>query len=178
MKRKGYGPEMTTMRRWSMIVVTAVWVGGCGTPDASVVDAGPNSGATILVDAPVLLDPAAPACSKPHTVCMTIRMPDSIPGPPTHIAIGYFTAVPVSSSPNVYGVLPSPPLVAGQEFRLQAQDGGITGDFYPVVALFMPGGGDLIPVDKLDYIAAVTQPYHFAGAPLNVEELLKLTNGL
>lgn len=168
---------MGTVLRWSMILVTAVWVGGCGTPDASVVDAGASSGVTSMIDAPVLLDPAAPACTEPHTVCMTLKMPDSIPGPPTHIGVGYFTSVPVRSPPKAYGTLTSPPLVAGQEFRLKAQDGGVTGDLYPVVSLFMPGGGDVIPVDKLDYLAAVTQPYHFTGATLNVEELMKLTNG-
>ena len=170
---------MRTMRRWSTIVVTAVWVGGgCGTPDASVVDAGASSGGTITLDAPVLLAPAAPACSEPRTVCMTLRMPDSIPGPPTRLSIGFATAVPVRGPPRAYGALPSPPLEAGQEFRLQIEYGGIAGDFYPVVLLFMPGGGDVIPVDKLDYLAATTQTYHFAGAPLNIEELMKLTNGL
>ena len=180
MKRKDGKPKMRTMRlRASMIVVTTLWVvGGCGTPDASVVDAGASSGGTVVLDAPVLLAPAAPACSEPNTVCMTLRMPDTIPGPPTRLTIGFSTAVPVRGPPSAYGTLPSPPLEAGQEFRLQTQSGGIVGDFYPVVLLFMPGGGDIIPVDNLDYHAATTQTYHFAGAPLNIEELMKLANGL
>ena len=130
------------------------------------------------MDAPVLLDAAAPACSEPHTVCMTVKMPDTIPGradpPRGRILQGRARGDPAEAR----GVLQSPPLVAGQQFRLKAQDGGLTGDFYPVVLVYMPGGGDIIAVDNLDYTAEATQTYHFDGTPLNVPEVLHLIYGI
>jgi len=169
---------MKSLSCWSVAVVAGLWFGGCGTPDATPVDAGPNFGSTIVMDAPVILDATAPACSEPHTVCMTVKMPDTIPGAPTHIAVGYYKAVPVKTPAEARGVLQSPPLVAGQQFRLKAADGGLTGDLYPVVLVYMPGGGDIIAVDNLDYTAEATQTYHFSGDPLNVSELMKLIYGL
>jgi hypothetical protein len=164
--------------RRSVVVLAGLSIVGCGTPDATPVDSGPNFGSTIVMDAPVLLDAAAPACSEPHTVCMTVKMPDTIPGAPTHLAVGYYKVVPVGTPAEARGVLQSPPLVAGQQFRLKAQDGGLTGDFYPVVLVYMPGGGDIIAVDNLDYTAEATQTYHFNGDPLNVPELMKLIYGI
>ena len=174
---------MKSNLRWSLVVVSGVlvsglFVAGCGTPDATVVDSGPNFGSTIPMDPPILLDATAPACSDPHTVCLTVKMPDTIPGPPTHLAVGYYKAVPVKTPAEARGVLQSPPLVAGQQFRLKVGDGTLTGDFYPVVLVYMPGGGDIIAVDNLDYTAEATQTYHFDGTPLNVPEVLHLIYGI
>jgi hypothetical protein len=169
---------MKSMLRWSLVVVSGLWVAGCGTPDATPVDSGPNFGSTIPMDAPVLLDANAPACSDPHSVCLTVKMPDTIPGPPTHLAVGYYKVVPVGTPAEARGVLQSPPLVAGQQFRLKVQDGTLTGDFYPVVLVYMPGGGDIIAVDNLDYTAEASQTYHFTGDPLNVPELMHLVYGI
>jgi hypothetical protein len=161
-----------------MAMVVGVWGVGCGTPDANVADGGPNFGSTIVMNAPVLLAADAAPCGEAHTVCLTVKMPDSIPGPPTHLAVGYYKAVPVKTPAEARGVLQSPALVAGQQFRLKVQDGGLTGDYYPVVLVYMPGGGDIIAVDNLDYTAEATQTYHFSGDALNVAELLHLVYGI
>jgi hypothetical protein len=169
---------MKSTIRWSLVVFAGLVTAGCGTPDATVVDSGPNFGSTILMDAPVLLDANAPACTEPHTVCLTVKMPDTIPGPPTHLAVGYYKAVPVKTPAEARGVLQSPALVAGQQFRLKVQDGGLTGDLYPVVLVYMPGGGDIIAVDNLDYTAEAMRTYTFNGDPLNVPELMQLIYGI
>jgi hypothetical protein len=169
---------MKSTLRWSLILVSGLLVAGCGTPDAAVVDSGPNFGSTIVMDAPILLDANAPACTDPHTVCLTVKMPDTIPGPPTHLAVGYYKVVPVGTPAEARGVLQSPPLVAGQQFRLKVQDGTLTGDFYPVVLVYMPGGGDIIAVDNLDYTAEASMTYHLNGDPLNVPELMHLVYGI
>lgn len=170
---------MSVMQKsaWLFLAVAAGAV-GCGTPDATSSDAGPDFSSTIKMDAPVLMAMDAPACTDPHTVCMTVQMPDSIPGPPTHLAVGYYQMVPVKTPAVARGVLQSPPLVAGQQFKLQAQDGGITGAYYPVVLVYMPGGGDIIAVDNLDYTAEATQTYQFNGSALNVPEVLNLIYGI
>ena len=169
---------MKLTMRWSLVVVAGLVTAGCGTPDAAVVDSGPNFGTTIVMDAPVLLDATAPACSDPHTVCLTVKMPDTIPGAPTHLAVGYYKVVPVGTPAEARGVLQAPPLVAGQQFRLKVQDGGLTGDYYPVVLVYMPGGGDIIAVDNLDYTAEASKTYHFTGDVMNVPELMHLVYGI
>jgi hypothetical protein len=169
--------SVMTRSAWLFLAMAAS-VAGCGTPDATSSDAGPDFGSTIVMDPPVLLAMDAPACADPHTVCMTVKMPDTIPGPPTHLAVGYYKMVPVKTPAVARGVLQSPPLVAGQQFRLKAADGNITGSYYPVVLVYMPGGGDIIAVDNLDYTAEATQTYQFNGSPLNVPELLTLIYGI
>ncbi len=169
--------RVTTKSVWLFLAIAA-GAASCGTPDATSSDAGPDFGSTIVMDPPVLLAMDAPACTDPHTVCMTVKMPDTIPGPPTHLAVGYYKMVPVKTPAVARGVLQSPPLVAGQQFRLKAPDGNITGAYYPVVLVYMPGGGDIIAVDNLDYTAEATQTYQFNGDPLNVPELLKLIYGI
>jgi hypothetical protein len=152
---------------------------GCGKADsASTVDSGPDFSSTIMLDTPILLDSSAGPCTAPHTVCMTVQMPATIPGPPTHLAVGYYTVVPVKAPAQARGVIQMPPLVAGQQFRLQAGDGNLTGALYPVVLVYMPGGGDIIAVDNLDYTAEATQTYNFTGDPINVTEILNLVYGI
>jgi hypothetical protein len=76
------------------------------------------------------------------------------------------------------GTIESPPLVAGQLFRIKMADGGLTGNYYPIVLLFMPGGGDIIAVDNLDYTAEASQSYELTGASLNISETLNLIYGI
>src|SRR5215831_2956874 len=172
---------MKAFTRWSGVAVSlmlAATMGGCGSPDSAPATDGPNFSSTIVLDPPVLLDDNAGPCTDAHTVCMTVQMPSNIPGPPTHLAVGYYKIVPVKAPAEARGVIQSPPLVAGQLFRLKAGDGGLTGALYPVVLVYMPGGGDIIAVDNLDYTAEATQTYNFTGAALNVSETLNLIYGI
>lgn len=170
---------MTLFTSRSMVVLALVALGGCGTPDAATrADGGPDFSSTVVLDPPVLLDSAAGPCTEPHTVCMTVKMPDSIPGPPTHLAVGYYKAVPVMTPAQARGVIQAPALVAGQTFRLKVGDGALTGALYPVILVYMPGGGDIIAVDNLDYTAEATKTYDFSGAALNVPEVLNLVYGI
>ena len=172
---------MKSLATCSAVALASMMAVGCGSPDATPVanpDAGPDFGSTIVMEAPVLLDDTAGPCVDAHTVCLTVKMPDSIPGAPTHLAVGYYKMVPVKTPALARGVLATPPLVAGQQFRLMIKDGNLTGNLYPVVLVYMPGGGDIIAVDNLDYTAEATQTYAFTGDPLNVPEVLNLIYGL
>jgi hypothetical protein len=172
---------MKLLTGWSSVVAAGLMVlglNGCGSPDSAPVSDGPNFSSTIVLDPPVLLDNNAPPCTADHTVCLTVQMPASIPGAPTHLAVGYYKIVPVKAPAEARGVIQMPPLVAGQQFRLMAGDGGLTGALYPVVLVYMPGGGDIIAVDNLDYTAEATQTYDFNGAALNVPETLNLVYGI
>jgi hypothetical protein len=117
-------------------------------------------------------------CTEPHSVCMTVTMPDMPPGPATHLAAAYYKVVPVESPAGARAVLQMPPVVAKQTFRIKTEDGGLTGLWYPVVLVYMPGGGEIIAVDNLDYTAEATQTYRFNGDPMNVPELMKLIYGI
>ncbi len=151
---------------------------GCGSPDAATEDPGPDFSSTVPMSAPVLLDDNAGPCTEPGTVCMTVQMPDTIPGAPTHLAVGYYENVPVMTPALARGVMETPPLEAGQQFRLMVEDGGQRGSLFPVVLVYMPGGGDIIAVDNLDYTAEATQTYDFTGEALNVPEVLYLIYGI
>ena len=44
---------MKLTMRWSLVAVAGLVTAGCGTPDAAVVDSGPNFGTTIVMDGDV-----------------------------------------------------------------------------------------------------------------------------
>ena len=149
----------------------------CGSSDPPV-SAGDAGISTIALAGPVLLPDLTTPCTEAHTVCLTVQMPETIVGPPTHLAVGYYKKVPVMTPAEARGVIPMPPLLAGQMFRLKVEDGNLTGQLYPVVLVYMPTGGDIIAVDNLDYTAEATQTYDFTGAALNVPETLNLVYGI
>jgi hypothetical protein len=172
---------------WGTAVVLAGMAVGCGSDATTPTDGGVTI-STVAMDPPVILDSTSTQCTEPHTVCMTGQMPDPlVMGPATHLAVGFYKQVPVMTPAEARGVLQAPPLQAGQVFRLKSPDGNLTGSFYPVILLYMQGGGDIIAVDNLDYTAcdsttsgacenAVTYP--FTGQAINVTDTLKLVYGL
>jgi hypothetical protein len=170
---------MNSSIRFTSLLLVSFALGGCGSSDP---EATPGDGgaavATIAMDAPVILADLTTQCTEPHTACMTVQMPDMIPGPATHLAMAYYKNVPVMTPAGARGVLQMPPLAAGQMFRIKAGDGTLTGLWYPVVLLYMPNGGDVIAVDNLDYTAEATQMYDLTGGPLNIPETLKLIYGI
>jgi hypothetical protein len=164
--------------RYTIVALTGVMMAGCGSSDPAIVTGNEGGVVTVLIDPPVLLADTSVQCTEPHTVCMTVEMPHMIPGAPTHLAVGYYQHVPVMESARARAVLQSPPLTADQVFRIKVGDGSLTGALYPVVLVYMPGGGDIIAVDNLDYTAEASKAYDLAGAPLNLSETLKLVFGI
>jgi hypothetical protein len=167
---------MLSIARFAAATLAGAALMGCGEPDAPLVWT--DGGSTVTLPTPTLGPAGAPPCTDPHTVCMTVQMPATIPGPPTHLAVGYYLNVPVMAPAQARGVIRSPPLVAGQVFHLEAWDGGLSGPLYPVVLVYMPGGGGIIAVDGLDYTAQAMETYEFAGAPINVSEVMQLVYGI
>jgi len=162
---------------------------GCGSSDnaAAPTDGGATI-STVTMDPPVILGDVTTQCTEPHTLCMTVQMPDPlVAGPATHIAVAYYKNVPVMTPAEARGVLQTPNLQAGQIFRIKSSDGNLTGSYYPVVLLYMQGGGDIIAVDNLDYTACDSSTsgacekavlYPFNGQAINVTDTLKLVYGL
>ena len=168
---------MASLVHYTALGLACLVLPACGSSDPPVA-AGDAGISTIALAEPVLLPDLTTQCTDPHTVCLTVQMPDMIPGPPTHLAVGYYEKVPVMTPAEARGVIQMPPLVAGQMFRIKADDGNLMGQLYPVVLVYMPTGGDIIAVDNLDYTAEATQTYDFTGAALNVPETLKLIYGI
>jgi hypothetical protein len=173
---------------WAAAVALAGMAVGCGSSDQAAPGDGGVTISTIAMDPPVILDSTSTQCTEPHTVCMTAQMPSPlVMGPPTHLAVAFYKQVPVMTPAEARGVLQAPPLQAGQVFRLKSPDGNLTGSYYPVILLYMQGGGDIIAVDGLDYTACDSSIsgdceaavlYPFNGQPVNVTDTLQLVYGL
>ena len=168
------------MRYIAPVLVALTAIAGCGSSNEPLQSDASTNGTSgpIRLAPPVLLGDTDGPCTEAHTVCMTVQMPATMPGAPTHLAVGYYKAVPVKAPAAARGVLQAPQLEAGQTFRLKAEDGNLTGAYYPVVLLYMPGGGDIIAVDDLDYTAEATKTVDFTSAPINVDETLLLVFGI
>ena len=167
-----------SLLRCAGLALTGVLLAACGSKDPALSTQDDGGGSTVQLDPPVLLADLNEQCTDPHTVCMTVKMPHTMPGTPTHLAVGYYKNVPVMTPAEARGVLDAPPLVVDQVFRLKVGDGNLTGALYPVVLVYMPGGGDIIAIDNLDYTAESPQTYDFTGAPLNVSGTLDLVFGI
>lgn len=174
---------------WGTATALATMAVGCGTSDQVTATDGGVEISTIAMEPPVILSDVSTQCTEPHTLCMTVQMPDPlVMGPATHLAVGYYKQVPVMTPAEARGVLVQlPDLQGGQLFRVKSPDGNLMGSYYPVVLLYMQGGGDIIAVDNLDYTACDSSIsgrceaavlYPFTGQAINVTGTMKLVYGL
>lgn len=117
--------------------------------------------------------PAGESCTESHTLCVGIHIPETLEGEPTLLRMTLYKSIPPTTPPDgIAGLFPEPALSAGDDAHLSLSDSNQSGDFFVVGALFMPGGGNVIPVDGVDYFAFSSKPYHLDGTALNIDETL------
>ena len=49
--------------------------------------------------------------------------------------------------------------------------GGLSGDYYVLVVLFMPGGGTQAPKSGIDYVATSSTKIHFDGTSIDLGQV-------
>jgi hypothetical protein len=112
-------------------------------------------------------------CTEAHTICIDARMPDALEGAPTLLRITLYKSIPPTTPPDgVAGMFDAPPVSSGEGIRMKLSDGNLTGDYFVVGALYMPGGGTVIPVTGVDYASFSSRAYHLDGAVLDITEIL------
>lgn len=164
--------------------VFALALSACGSSSdpATASSAGASSGsagapATGLTEVGTILTSADP-CSKPHTICMNMQVPDTMTAPPNSLLFELFDSAGVPNHPpNGYaGAFLSPVLTPGDTIHVELSDAGLQGDYWMWALAYMDGGGHGAPVVGVDYRQTSEAPaVHLDGTPLNISAPVLLT---
>jgi hypothetical protein len=147
-------------------------MGGCGGGTSGVVaqDAAPVEDAAVIG---MIVKGSSQPCTEAHSVCMNAKFAASMTAAPTKILVGFFKDFPPTNRADGISVsIDNPDLAAGETVQLRMTDQGLTGTYYILGVVFMPGGGYAIPVPGVDYSGIVTTTYALTGAPVNASDTL------
>lgn len=159
----------------SALLLSAALAGGCGS--SSNIAPGGDAGTTTpdaAVTIGTMVRGTSQPCTEPHTICVNATMPANMrAGQPTKIQIDLYSDIPPTHPPEGIPIaIPTPQVQAGETVQLRMSDLGMTGSYFFLGLLFMPGGGDSFPVAGVDYIGDTGMAYPFTGAALNLQEPL------
>jgi hypothetical protein len=133
--------------------------GGSEAPDAS-------GGASTPTDGGGATDSGV---ETGDTATVTVNIPSTVTGAPTNLVVALVPSIPVSTIPmSIYSVK-NPKVTPGQPFIVNGNYLGISGTYYVLVVLYMPGGGaGVIPVNGTDYEGASSTSFTFSSGPVNL----------
>jgi hypothetical protein len=150
-------------------LISVVFV-GCsnGSGDARnlpplAVDAG-----AVVVNGPGAADAAVPVEDK---VVATLAVPPEFAGVTVLLAANYFSSFPPVGMPIAYGdKVPTPALVAGQDFPIVTTQAGLQGEYYLSLVVYCQGGGaGRDPVPGIDWVGSAMQPLKLGPGTGTVE---------
>lgn len=180
-ENQGRGSEGAQRGDWkgpltlSALLFAAALAGGCGS-SSSGSNPGSDAGTT-MPDAAMAIGTivrgTSQPCTAPHSICVNAKVPDVMRGQATKLQIDLYSDVPPTHPPEGIPIaIPTPELQAGETVQLRMTDLGMSGSYYFLGLLFMPGGGASFPVAGVDYIGDSAMAYPFTGAALNLPETL------
>jgi hypothetical protein len=157
----------------STLLLSAALAGACGSSSSvPAADAGsttPDAAAAIGT-----IVRGTEPCTEPHSICVYAKIPADVrSGQPTKLQIDLYSDIPPTHPPEGIPIaVPTPELQAGETVQLRMTDLGMTGTYYFLGLLFMPGGGASFPVAGVDYNGQTAAAYPFTGAALNLPETI------
>jgi hypothetical protein len=162
----------------SALLLSAALAGGCGS-GSGVVARNDADDTTTPDAAPIgtIVRGTSQPCTEPHSICVNAKIPASMTGQPNKLQIDLYSEIPPTHPPEGVPIaVPTPELQAGETVQLRMTDLGMTGSYYLLGLLFMPGGGSSFPVAGVDYIGDTSVAYPFTGEALNLPETLNFTD--
>ena len=141
---------------------------GAGGNDAST--AGPDAGGTgadASTDAPATHDAAPAAIAK-----LKVNVPATYTGTARQLVVVVEASLPPMGPPA--GILlqkNAPTVTAGAALSVDGDPAGLSGDYYVLVVLFMPGGGTQSPKSGIDYVASSATKVHFDGTSVDLGQV-------
>jgi hypothetical protein len=165
--------------------IVAVAVSACGTTSDPAGGAGSGAAGSSVADSGGMPEAAAPedvgtmhptatTCTKPHSICVDIKMPDTVDSTPVRLDFDIYDSPGAPAHPpNGYaGIFHSPTVTAGQTVHFELTDAEQQGDFWLFAVMYMPGGGYGAPVVGTDYLMrSPPAVLHLDGTPLNLDPI-------
>ena len=130
--------------------------GSAAAPDAG--------GADASTDAPTSHDAAPAAVAK-----LKVNVPSTYTGTARQLVVVVEQSLPPMGPPA--GILlqkNAPTVTAGASLSVDGDPAGLSGDYYVLVVLFMPGGGTQSPKSGIDYVATSAAKVHFDGTSVDL----------
>lgn len=115
-----------------------------------------------------------PTCSttSPDSLCVVLSVPAGFTGSPVKLMALGFESLPPAGMPSAFFAdVPEPDIGLDQPFKLEIEDISFTGTTHFYLALYMPGGGTMSPVEGVDYVGAAPEALTFDGTPLNLDPI-------
>jgi hypothetical protein len=151
------------------LLACAFGMAACGSSGNAVVDQDAASMMDASVAIGTIVRGTSQPCTEAHTVCVNAKFPASMTTQATRLQIDYYAQVPPTHPPDgIPLMIDLPQLAAGEMVQLRMTDGGLTGSFFFLGIVFMPGGGYQIPLTAVDYTGNSSASYALTGAAFNL----------
>ncbi len=115
-----------------------------------------------------------PTCSTslPDSLCVVVSVPEGFSGSPVKLMALGFDSLPPAGMPSAFlADIPEPDIGEGQPYKLTIEDISFTGTTHLYLALYMPGGGTMSPVEGIDYVGSAPEAITFDGTPINLDPI-------
>jgi hypothetical protein len=159
----------------STLLLAAALAAGCGSTSSVAAgnDAGNDAGTTpdAATAIGMIVRGTSQPCTEPHSICLNAKFPASMTVQPKKLQIDFYVDIPPAHPPDgIPLAITIPDLQAGETVQLRMTDLGLSGNYYFLGLVFMPGGGDFFPVSGVDYISFSSMAFPLTGAAINLTE--------
>jgi hypothetical protein len=149
-----------------MLVLVAILGIGCDARYADVItadDSGTDGDTDVDTDTDTDADADADTDSDTDAddlVTAKILLPAWFSGMPAKLTTSFFEVLPIVGPPDGVGqTYLDPPIAPGPEgYHLVSHQGGMEGDYYVAIVLYVQGGGTDQPVPGVDWVGQSMQP--------------------
>jgi hypothetical protein len=111
-------------------------------------------------------------CTEANTLCWVISVPATFDATPLNLYVTGFTMFPPTGMPGaMFNATANPAIGANLPLEFEQANidqAGFTGSLYLAVALLVEGGGQMSPVEGIDWVGAMATPVNFDGAAKNI----------
>ena len=113
-------------------------------------------------------------CTEPGEICLLVNAPKNLDPAADRLVVTFYKSLPPTGIPDIIAAqIDKPVFEEGTPFPIRLTNITDTGDFFPFIVLYMPGGGQFMPEPGIDYIAITDEPLSLTGDNLTVESPLE-----
>ncbi len=115
------------------------------------------------------------ACTAAGELCFDVTMPVDYAGGAERLVVTMYDSLPPSGPPSALGVeIQNPTLTGNSPFSVKVPDLTLNGSYYLYVIAYMPGGGEWMPSEGIDYVGS-SNVLTFGDGPINMTAPIDLT---
>ena len=99
-----------------------------------------------------------------RSLTATLKIPVDFTGITTSLQVAFFQNLPPTGPPDGMGdTISTPVIIAGEDYVLTSETGGVEGEYFVYVVIFIEGGGTATPVTGVDYVGSSSSAKTLGG---------------